>query len=106
MIEYNILNRIIERVSEEGKMQEEFKEYAIFTTTNKDGKEIEMAVMDEFEFEHKTYVVGALIEGDTINEDGLFIFKVKEMGEEIKVEKISNPTEYQKIAQAYMEMEN
>lgn len=86
-------------------MQDEFKEYTTFTTTNKEGNEIEMAVMDEFEFEHKNYVVGALIEDNTINEDGLFIFRLKEMGEDIKVEKISNPTEYQKIAQAYMEME-
>lgn len=86
-------------------MQEEMKEYATFTTTDKEGNEMEMAVMDEFEFEHKNYVVGALIEEDTIKEDGLFIFKVKEVGEEIKVEKITNPTEYQKIAQAYMEME-
>lgn len=87
-------------------MQEEFKEYAIFTTTNKDGQEIEMAVMDEFEFEHKNYVVGALIEDNTINENGLFIFRVKELGDDIKVEKILNPTEYQKIAHAYMEMED
>lgn len=87
-------------------MQEEFKEYATFVTTNKEGNEIEMAVMDEFEFEHKNYVVGALIEENTINEEGLFIFRVKEMGEDIKVEKISNQTEYQKIAQAYMEMED
>ena len=86
-------------------MQEEFKEYATFTTTNREGNEIEMAVVDEFEYEHKNYVVGALIEDDTINEEGLFIFRVKEMTEEIKVEKISNSTEYQKIAQAYMEME-
>lgn len=86
-------------------MQEEFLEYNTFTTTNKDGNEIEMAIVDEFEFEHKHYVVGALIEENTINEDGFFIFRVKEMGEEIKVEKISNPTEYQKIAQAYMEIE-
>lgn len=87
-------------------MQEEFKEYATFTTTNKDGQEIEMAVMDEFEFEHKNYVVGALIEDNTINENGLFIFRVKELGDDIKVEKILNPTEYQKIAHAYMEMED
>ena len=86
-------------------MQEEFLEYNTFTTTNKDGNEIEMAIVDEFEFEHKHYVVGALIEENTINEDGFFIFRVKEMGEDIKVEKISNPTEYQKIAQAYMEIE-
>lgn len=86
-------------------MQEEFKEYATFITTNKDGNEIEMAIMDEFEFEHKNYVVGALIEDNTINEEGLFIFRVKEMGEDIKVEKISSQTDYQRIAQAYMEME-
>lgn len=87
-------------------MQEEFKEYVTFVTTNKDGSEIEMAVMDEFEFEHKNYVAAALIEGDTVHEDGLFIFRVKEMGDDIKVEKIANPTEYQKIAQAYMELED
>lgn len=86
-------------------MQEEFKEYVTFATTNKDGNEIEMAVVDEFEFEHKNYVVGALVEDNTINEEGLFIFRIKEMGEDIKVEKISNQTEYGKIAQAYMEME-
>ena len=86
-------------------MQEEFKEYATFITTNKEGSEIEMAIMDEFEFEHKNYVVGALIEDNTINEEALFIFRVKEMGEDIKVEKISSQTDYQRIAQAYMEME-
>lgn len=86
-------------------MQEEFKEYAIFTTTNKEGDEVEMAVMDEFEFEHENYVAGALIEDNTINEDGLFIFRIREMGDDFKVEKISNQAEYQKIAQAYMDME-
>ena len=70
------------------------------------GNEIEMAVIDEFEFEHKNYVVGALIENETVNEDGLFIFKLKEAGDEIKVEKITSQVDYQKIAQAYMEMDN
>ena len=86
-------------------MQEEFKEYVTFTTTDKAGKELEMAVVDEFEFEHKNYVVGALIEDNCVNEDGLFIFRIKEAGEDIQVDKIVNPEEYQKIAQAYMEME-
>ena len=45
-------------------MQEEFIEYATFTTVNKEGNEIEMAIVDEFQFEHKNYVVGALIEDD------------------------------------------
>ena len=86
-------------------MQEEFNEYVTFITTNRAGEEIEMAVMDEFEFEHKNYVVGALIENNTIKEEGFFIFLLKEMGEELKVEKISNEADYQRIAQAYMEME-
>ena len=85
-------------------MQEEVREYNTFVTTNKEGVEIEMAVMDEFEFEHKNYVVGALIEDNTINEEGLFIFRVKEVGDEIKVEKITSQADYQKIAEAYMEM--
>lgn len=87
-------------------MQEEVREYVTFTTTNKEGHEIEMAVVDEFEYEHKNYVVGALVENDSIHEEGLFIFKLKEHGEEIEVEKISSQADYQKIAQAYMEMEN
>ena len=87
-------------------MQEDLKEYVIFTTTDKAGNEIEMAVVDEFEFEYKNYVAGALIEDNTVNEEGVFIYRVKEMGEELTVEKILNQTEYQKIAKAYMEMED
>ena len=86
-------------------MQDEVREYTTFLTTNRDGKEIEMAVVDEFEYEHKNYVVGALVEDDTIREDGFFIFKLKESGEDILVEKIDNQQEYQKIAKAYMDLE-
>ena len=87
-------------------MQEEFKEYSTFITTNKEGKEIEMAIVDEFQFEHKNYVVGALIEDDMVKEDGCFIFSLKEIGEDVSIEKISDPMEYQKVSKAYMEMEN
>lgn len=86
-------------------MQEEVKEYITFTTTNKNGETVEMAVMDEFEFEHKNYVVGALIVDDVINEEGLYIYRVKTVGDDFTVEKITNQIDYQKIAQAYMEME-
>ena len=65
---------------------EDFKEYATFTVTNKEGEEVELAVVDEFDFEHKHYVVGALIEGDTINEDGLFIYKAKITEDDFTVE--------------------
>ena len=84
---------------------EDFQEYATFTVTNKDGEEDELAVVDEFDFEHKHYVVGALIEGDTINEDGLFIYKAKITEDDFTVEKIANKLDYEKISKAYMEMD-
>ena len=84
---------------------EDFKEYATFTVTNKEGEEVELAVVDEFDFEHKHYVVGALIEGDTINEDGLFIYKAKITEYDFTVEKITNKLDYEKISKAYMEMD-
>ena len=87
-------------------MQEEVRQYAIFTTTNKEGAEIEMAVVDEFQFEHKNYVVGALVEGDMIKEEGVFIFRLKETGDSIEVEKIADAAVYERIAKAYMEMED
>ena len=54
-------------------MAEEFMEYATFTTTDKDGNEIEMAVVDEFEFNHKNYIVASLIENDTIKDYNISI---------------------------------
>lgn len=85
---------------------EDFKEYATFKTTNKDGEELELAVVDEFDFENKHYVVGALIEGDTINEEGLYIYKAQITDDDFTVEKIKNQVDYQKIARAYMELED
>lgn len=85
-------------------MQDEMKEYITFTTTNKDGEPVELAVVDEFEFEHKNYVVGALIVDDAINEEGLYIYRVKTTGDDFVVEKITNQVDYQKIAKAYMEI--
>lgn len=86
-------------------MEEEFEEYNTFTIKDKDGNDVEMAVVDEFEFENKNYVVGAVIEGDTINEDGVYIFKVKVTEDDFEVEKITNKIDYENIARAYMEME-
>lgn len=86
-------------------MEENFKEYITFTTTNKDGEEVEMAVIDEFTFENKPYCVAALIEGDTINEEGLYIYKIKVGEDDFTVEKIKNSVDYQKVAQAYMELD-
>jgi hypothetical protein len=83
---------------------DELKEYTTFHVTTKDGADVEMAVVDEFEYHNKNYVVGALIEGDTVKDEELYIYKAKVTEDDFTVEKINNQIEYQKIAKAYMEM--
>lgn len=89
----------------EGEAMEEFEEYVTFTVDAKDGTELLMAVMDEFDFENKHYVVGSIVEGDEIKTDGMFIFESIIDGDEFTVKKISREFEYNRIAKAYMEMD-
>ena len=90
----------------ENNHTEEFKEYVTFRTTSRDGLELEMAVVDEFDYEGRHYVVGALIEGDAIAEEGRYIYRSVITGDDFTVEKIRNQIDYNRIAQAYMEMED
>lgn len=83
---------------------DEFKEYATFTITTSEGEEVEMAVVDEFSFENKSYVAAARIVDDTIDEEGLYIYRVIVSEDDFSVEKITNKVDYEKIAKAYMEM--
>ena len=86
-------------------MEQEFQEYATFTVTTKDGNEVEMAVVDEFEFENKHYVVGALIKEDVIDEEGRYIYEAVIEGEDFSVKKIAKAFDYNRISQAYMHMD-
>ena len=86
-------------------MDKEFQEYITFQVTTKDGTEVEMAVMDEFDFEDKHYVVGALVTDDTISEEGRYIYEYVPEGESFTVAKIKREFDYNRIAKAYMEME-
>jgi len=86
-------------------MEKEFDEYITFHVTTKDGTEVEMAVVDEFEFEENHYVVGALVEDDTISEEGRYIYRSVIDGDNFTVEKIKREFDYNRIAKAYMEME-
>ena len=82
----------------------EFEEYVTFKVTTSTGEEVEMAVMDEFEFENKNYVAAAKVTGDTIDEEGLYLYEVKMSEDDFTVEKIKNKVTYEKVAKAYMEM--
>ena len=86
-------------------MEKEYGEYITFDVTAKDGTEVEMALMDEFDFEGRHYVVGAVIKDDVILEEGLYIYRSVIEKEGFRVEKITREFEYKRVTEAYMEME-
>lgn len=86
-------------------MENEFQEYVTFFITAKDGSEVELAVVDEFDFENEHYVVGAVVEGDTINDDARYIYLSELCGDDFTVKKIEKEFDYNRIANAYLHMD-
>lgn len=86
-------------------MSTEFQEYVTFQITARDGSAVEMAVVDEFDYKRKHYVVASVVKEDTIDESGQYIYQAIIEGDDFKVAKITNAIEYQKIAEAYMQMD-
>lgn len=84
---------------------EEEKEYVIFTVTASDGSQVAMAIVDEFDFENKHYIVSARVIDDTISDEGQYIYRAKIAGDDFVPEKITNMVDYERIVKAYMEME-
>lgn len=81
-------------------------EFVTFETTTKDGATVEMAVIEEFEFEKKNYAACALVVNDEIDMDGLYIYKITGEDDNFKAEKITDEEEYTKVSQAYLELED
>ena len=86
-------------------MEYEYNDYLTFHVTTKEGSDVEMAVVDEFDFEHKHYIVGAVVKDDILDEEGRYIYRSVINGDEFTVEKIANAVDYQRVAEAYMNME-
>lgn len=86
-------------------MEDGYQEYDVFTVKDRNGNDVELAVVNEFEYDKKTYVAGARIEGDEIIEDGVFIYRARVEDGEIQAEPVTDPKEYDKVVQAYLEME-
>ena len=86
-------------------MEHNFEEFVTFHVTASDGSDVEMAVVDEFDFEDEHYVVGAVVKDDTIDEEGRYIYKSIIKGDTFTVEKIKREFDYKRIAEAYMSME-
>lgn len=79
-------------------------EYVTFHVTTKDGKDVEMAVVDEFDIENRHYVVSSVVEDDTIKVDGQYIYRCHVKDDDFTVELISDPKEFERVARAYSEM--
>jgi len=82
-------------------------DYGTFTTfhiTTSEGTDVEMAVLEEFEYEKKTYVAAALVEGDTINEDGVYIYEASVKDGELVATQITDKKVYESVVNAYMDI--
>ncbi|MCF0130645.1 MAG: DUF1292 domain-containing protein [Pseudobutyrivibrio sp.] len=83
---------------------DEMKEYAVFTTTTSVGDEVEMAVVGEFEYKNKKYIAASLINGDEIDEDNVYLYKVEILEDDFKPVKITNNVEYNEVSRAYLDL--
>ena len=79
-------------------------EYVTFHITSKDGRDVEMAVVDEFDIENRHYVVSSVVEDDVIQTDGQYIYQCHLKGGDFTVEPILDPKEFEHVTRAYMEM--
>lgn len=79
-------------------------EYVTFQVTAKDGREVEMAVVDEFDIENRHYVVSSVVEDDVIKTEEQYIYRCHVKDDDFTVEPITDPKEFERIARAYTEM--
>lgn len=89
--------------NEEIRNEEEMVEYDTFTY-ELNGKNMEWAIVEEFEFEEKTYIICQEVIGDTLSDEGLYLFEGVSEGEEITVKNIESEDEYNRVVDAYCEL--
>ena len=90
--------------NEEVLKNEDMVEYETFTY-ELNGKTMEWAITEEFEFEGKTYIVCAEVVGDELSDEGLYLFEGISEGEEITVRNIDSEEEYNRVVDAYCALE-
>jgi hypothetical protein len=89
---------------EQEKTQYEIGEYVTFHVTARDGRDVEMAVVDEFDIENRHYVVGSVVEDDEIKADGQYIHRCHIEDDDFTVEPILDPKEFDRVSRAYMKL--
>ena len=86
--------------NEELVNEEEMVEYDTFTY-ELNGKVMEWAIVEEFPYEDKTYIICQEVLGDTLSDEGLYLFEGVSEGDEITVKNIDSEEEYNRVVDAY-----
>jgi len=86
--------------NEEVVNEEEMVEYDTFTY-ELNGKVMEWAIVEEFPYEDKTYIICQEVLGDTLSDEGLYLFEGVSEGDEITVKNIDLEEEYNRVVDAY-----
>jgi len=86
--------------NEEVVNEEEMVEYDTFTY-ELNGRTMEWAIIEEFPFEDKTYIICQEVLGETLSDEGLYLFEGVSEGEEITVKNIDSEEEYNRVVDAY-----
>jgi hypothetical protein len=79
-------------------------EYVTFHVTARDGRDVEMAVVDEFDIENRHYVVSSVVENDEIQTEGQYIYQCHIKDDDFTVEPILDPKEFERVSRAYMKL--
>lgn len=79
---------------------EELMSYDTFMLELDDGTEQEFAIIDEFDYGQKHYLVVSRVEGDVIDED-MTIYEGQEDGDDIIVTYIEDEAAFNEIAEYY-----
>ncbi len=82
---------------------EEMLEFDTFVL-EMEGREVEFAITEEFEFEGKNYILCGEVVGEEINDEEVYLFEGISDGDEITVKSIETEEEYNRIVEAYYEL--
>ena len=79
--------------------------YQTFTVKARDGRDVELAVMEEFEFDGRLYVAAARVEDDTIRADGVYLYRCLLREDDFDAVEITSAVEYRRVSEAYLALD-
>ncbi len=79
---------------------DDFQIYDTVMITVSDGTEKEFAIVEEFDFEGKHYIVVSPVVNNEVQE-GLYIYNAVVSGEELEVSRIEDAAEFEKVSAYY-----